>query len=49
MEKNLDLVVELNVHGNKRYETVVLERIAKYERICQELMMTQGNDSAAAK
>ena len=36
MKQNTDLMIELNVHGHNRYEEVVLQRIAKYERMCQE-------------
>ena len=34
MRDNPSLIVELNVHGNRQYEVVVMERIAKFEAIC---------------
>jgi len=37
MRANLNLVVELNVHGNRQYETVVLARVAKFEALCLRL------------
>lgn len=42
MRDNPSLSVQLSVHGNGQYEAVVLERIAKFEALCQKLQAEQS-------
>jgi len=42
LRSNGDISVELNVHGNRRYEQVLLDRVAKYEKMVEELEATKG-------
>ena len=49
MRANLNLVVELNVHGNRQYETVVLARVAKFEALCLRLEAQRKAETAEAE
>ena len=37
MRDNPSLVAELNVHGNRQYEAAVMERVAKFQAICNQI------------